>query len=67
MERQMTLEALGLGGGSVRIQVTSVDAGMSIDLDRESAVNHAASVLRHAGVTLIRIDRDGGYRVEAED
>lgn len=65
-QRRMTLAALGLGGGRVRVEITSVDAGMSVDLDRESALRYAAAVLLQAGVTSMRVGRDGAYQIETE-
>lgn len=59
--RNMTVTALGLPGKGVRVQIDSADMQMSADLDRRSAINHAASVLNAAGITRLDIDPDGAW------
>lgn len=62
---QMRLEALGLTGHGVRVEIRSDTASMTVGLSRESAVNHAVRVLHLAGVTRVSIRPDGSYRAEA--
>ena len=59
--RPMTIEALGLTDHGVRVQVTSSTALMAVSLSRESAISHAAQVLRLAGIARLDIDPDGAW------
>lgn len=63
--RQMELTTFGLTEHGVRVQVSSRDSLMAVDLDRESAVNHAAAVLALAGITRLSFRPDGSYLAEA--
>lgn len=59
--RPMTVEALGLTDQGVRIQTASDTAQMSCDLDRRSAICHAANVLSATGTARLDIDPDGTW------
>jgi hypothetical protein len=59
--RNMTVEATGLLHHGTRVQISSDSAMMYADLDRHSAISHAANVLIAAGITRLDIDPDGTW------
>ena len=59
--RNMTVTATGLLRHGARVEISSDDAMMSVDLSRESAISHAANVLIAAGISRLDIDPDGAW------